>query len=294
MLLSMLPLTGCYMWEVVQESEVGLKRSDGSRVDEVLGPGRYTNMDWFADLVQLDVSSKLAVWEDNDLITSDKQPIGVQISITYARKRDKDSVLMMWQQYRAEAQNDEILQQQVRNRIPSIAKTVTAAYSLDELLGTAPGDTDGRPVVTRRLTDLFKPELDQIGVTLLDIRFSNFSPDEAYLSLLKEKATVGLQQEISTRRTQQLVEQFNQEVAQTKVAVEVAERSNKVEAAKNLVYAESPQAFRLRELELTKDILGPRDKIYFVPQGTDITMWMTGEGGTTTVPAPRPAVPSRN
>lgn len=275
LLVALLALSGCYFADV-ESSEIGIETYRGS-VRDVKPAGGHQSIDPFAELHTMDVSAKTLEWNDPDLVTEDKQPIGVALAVTFARKRDRDSVRLMWDRYRSEAVSDDALLLQVNNRIPSVAKTVTARYTLDELLGTSGSETSGRSVVQNDLFILLEPELTEFGVELLDIRVSNFAPDQAYLDLLKEKAQVGLEQEISEQRTLQLEEQLRQEEAQTEIDLERARRQNEVNQELSSVYDTSDRYFELERLRLLDDVVGDTDKIYFIPQGTDLTLILGGQ-----------------
>lgn len=266
----------------MESSQVGVETNRG-QVTGIKPPGGHQSLDPFAGLDKIDVSAKTLEWSDPDLVTADKQPIGVSIAVTFARRRDSDGIRLMWDQYRSEATNDEALLQQVNNRIPSVAKNVTAQYTLDELLGTAENEEAGRSVIQQTLFDLLKPELEEFGVTLLDIRVSNFAPDEGYLNLLRDKAQVALEREIATQRTLQLQEQLRQEEAQTAIDLERARRQNEVNQELSRVYDTSDRYFELERLRLLDDVVGDTDKIYFIPPNTDLTLILGGQTAPITV-----------
>lgn len=276
LLLALVALSGCYFTDI-ESSQIGIETYRGS-VRDVKPAGGHQSIDPFAELHTMDVSAKTLEWSDPDLVTEDKQPIGVTLAVTFARKRDSDSVRLMWDRYRGEAISDDALLQQVNNRIPAVAKTVTARYTLDELLGTSGSETGGRSVVQNDLFALLEPELGEFGVELLDIRVSNFAPDQAYLDLLKEKAQVGLEQEISQQRTLQLEEQLRQEQAQTEIDLERARRQNEVNQELSRVYDTSDRYYELERLRLLDDVVGESDKLYFIPPGTDLTLILGGQG----------------
>lgn len=288
LVVSLFALTGCYFTDV-QSSEVGIETERGAiTADGIKAPGGHQSINPFAELHTIDVSAKTLEWQDPDLVTRDKQPIGVSIAVTFARKRDRDSITLMWNQYRSEAIDDTLLIQQVNNRIPAVVKTVTARYTLDQLLGTddnaGSGTATGRGVVTTDLFTLLQPELEEFGVELLDVRVSNFQPDQAYLDLLKEKAQVGLEQEIAQQRTLQLGEQLNQEQAQTEIELEKARRENQVNQELSRVYDTSDRYYELERLRLLQNVIGDSDKLYFIPEGADLTLILSGQTGTPLLP----------
>lgn len=283
--LSAFLFTGCYWNAQVQTSQVGLIMPDGVKVQEVVGAGRYTSMKWFADIVRIDTSAKTLEWEDPDLVTRDKQPISLKVGVTY--RRNPASILDMWDAYRAEATSDEALQQQVLNRIPRTAKAVTTRFNLDEMLGIA--GEGGRELVQQALFDLLEPELQEVGIVLLDVGINDIGVDPEFLNLLKAKAQATVKSEVAKETTKQLVEQLEQEKAQTNIELEKARRQNEVNEELAQVYSSSPEFLELERLKLLKDVVGKNDKIYFVPAGADLSIFL---GGGNVVPLNRqPSVP---
>lgn len=282
-----LSLSGCY-WASIESSQVGVETYRG-QVTNILPPGGHQSFDPFVDLDIVDCSAKTLEWSDPDLVTKDKQPIGITIVASFARKRDMDSVRLMWDKWRDEAISDEALLRQVNNRIPSVAKTITAKYTLDQLLGTVEGDAQtqfGRGVVINELMKLLGPELEEFGVELYDVRISNFAPDPGYLEKLKEKARVQVDKEIAEQRTAQLQEQLKAEKAQTDVELEKASRQNRVNEELAKVYDRSDRYYELERLKLLKEVLGPTDKIYFIPEGANLTIFLAGGASFPILPTP--------
>lgn len=269
-------LSGCYWNARVETSQVGLIMSDGVKVDQVVGAGRYTKMRRFADIAVIDTSAKTIEWSDPDLVTKDKQPISLRVGVTYRRNPGKDSILQMWDTYRGEATSGEYLQQQILNRIPRAAKGMTTKFTIDEMLGIA--ETGGREVVQQELFDLLEPELNEVGVILLDVGINDIGPDPEFLDLLKEKAQAQVKSELAKENTKQLEEQLLQEKAQTKIDLEKARRQNAVNEELAKVYADSPEYLELERLRILADVIGKNDKIYFIPDNADLTMFLGGQG----------------
>jgi len=283
-------LSGCYWNARVESNEVGLIMRDGVSISQVVTFGRYTNMGWFSQLVVMDASAKTLKWSDPDLWTNYEQPLGFEVGVTYRRKGDDESARTLWQTYNAEARDDAALETQVANRVPRVAKAITTKYTLDQMLGIGDGNVSvGRAQVQKELFDLLAPELSEFGIELLDVGINNITPDPAYAQKLKDKAQVKIDVEIATQRTAQLAEQVKQEEAQTKVALEIARRNNAVAEEQAKVYTISPEAYELRRLELLSGVIGERDKLYFIPQGSDITLFLgsnTDSSANTYVPIP--------
>jgi regulator of protease activity HflC (stomatin/prohibitin superfamily) len=282
-----LTLSGCYWQRQVEESQRGLVMPDGATVQEVVGAGRYTNLGWYAELRTVDVSAKTTTWSDPDLVTADKQPIGLEVGITYRRMSESDNIRSMWSDYRAEATSDNAMAQQVLNRIPRVAKEVTSEYTLDEMLGVAAGEGSGRTVLTQDLFTKLEPELAEAHIQLLDVGINNISPSEEYLSLLEDKANAQVRVEVAREETKALEEQLAQEQAQTEIELEKARRQNQVNAELAKTYEQSPEYYELERLRLLQGVLGEQDKLYFIPQGTSLSLILAGEGD-----GPMPVVPA--
>ncbi|MFP4346592.1 MAG: SPFH domain-containing protein [Anaerolineales bacterium] len=284
---TMFTLSGCYWQREVEESERGLLMPDGVTLQEVVGAGRYTNLGWYADINTIDVSAKTTSWSDPDLVTADKQPIGLAVGITYRRMSDDESIRAMWSSYRAETLSDDALAQQVLNRIPRVAKEVTSEYTLDEMLGVGLGEGSGRAVITLDLFNKLEPELAEAHIQLLDVGINNISPSDEYLSLLEEKANAQVRVEVAREETKALQEQLAQEEAQTQIELEKARRQNQVNAELAKTYEQSAEYYELERLRLLQGILGDQDKLYFIPEGTNLSVFLTGDA-TTAVPVSTP------
>ena len=274
--LLVLVLTGCYLPGIVDSSEVGLKITSG-KVEEILGPGRYTDAGWYTSLATVDTSAKTTDWKDPDLVTRDKQPIGLTISVTYARNRDHESIKNVWVQYNMEARDDNALATQVLKRVPGAAKDLTTRYSLDEMLGIT-DDAPGRAVVTQALFDALEPELEEVGISLLNVTIGDIAPSEQYLNLLEEKANAQASTEVARELTKQLEEQLRQEEAQTKIELEKARRQNEVNSELAKTYEKSPEYFELEKLRLMQGVLGANDKLIFIQPGTDLSLLFSSDG----------------
>jgi len=271
LLLVALMSSGCYWQRQVEANEVGIKMDDGVKITAVVGPGRYTNMGFYADMKVVSINALTQTWSDPDLVTRDKQPIGFELSVTFARKSDSESVTKMWTLFNTEAKDDESLRQQVLARIPRVAKAITTKYTLDEMLGVS-GDA-GREIVQQDMFDLLEGELKEVNVDLLDVGINNISPDETYLTLLREKANAQVAVEVSKEKTKQLKEQVLQEEAQTNVDIERARRSRLVAEEEAKIYEVNEEWYRLEYINRLGQVIGDNDKLwFFVEPGTDMTL----------------------
>jgi regulator of protease activity HflC (stomatin/prohibitin superfamily) len=271
-----LVVSGCFWRTEVQSSQIGIEMDDGVKISDIRQAGRYTNMGWYAVLATIDVSAQTLTWVDPDLVTADKQPIGLEVGLTYARSRESDCIRTTWEQWRSEATSNEALETQVRNRLPRTAKEVTSAFTIDEMIG--------RAAITAELDEKLADELSEICVILLDVGINNISPSAEYLALLQDKANAQVAVEVAIEEAKLAEQDLLREQKQTEVELELANRENAVNAALAQTYEESPQYYELERLRLLADVMGDNDKMYFVPEGTNLTLFLAGSGSIPVVP----------
>lgn len=276
LILTMVCMTGCYYNKQIGTNEIGLKMDDGVTINEVVGAGRYTNLGWYAGLTSIDTSSRTITWNDSDVWTSDKQVVSFGSSVTFARKNDEASIRKMWKEYNAAACNDDQLDALVLSRIPRIVKQVTTQMTLDEMLGIADSDKN-RATLQSNIEALLTIELEGCGITLIDFGVNNIGVDPDYQAKMQEKSTAAIEIELAQQRALQLEKQLDQEKAQTDIDLEKARRNNLVAEENAKVYEESKEAYELKRIELLKDMLDESDKVYFIPDGADITLFLGGE-----------------
>lgn len=269
----------CYHKKEVDTSEVGIKMDDGVSISSVVGPGRYTNMGWYSDLVAMDTSTKELSMTIEDVSTSDKQTVSVTLYTEVARKSDETSVRNLWKNYNAAARYDEQLLKMVSDLHYSAVNKVSTQYTIDEMLGIA----DSSKTRTTLESDIAKnlaAALEPRGISLVITQVKNVGVDPDYQAKLQEKSTAAIEIELAAQKAEQLEKQLEQEVAQTNIDLEKARRANLVAEEQAKVYEESEEAYELKRLELLKDMLGESDKVYFIPEGTDITLFLGNQVDT--------------
>ena len=273
MVFAMVFCCSCYYKNEVDTSEVGIEMSDGVSISAVVGPGRYTNMGYYADLTTMDVSSQKMSIEISDVSTSDKQTVSVLVFVDFARKSDEQSVRNLWKNYNAAARSNEYLMSMVEDLMYSPVNKVSTQYTIDEMLGIAESDKN-RTTMESDIADLLRQSLEARGITLTTLEVKNVRVDPQYQAKLQEKSTAAIEIELAEQKAQQLTKQLEQEQAQTQIDLEKARRANQVAEEQAKVYETSKEAYELKRLELLKDMLDDSDKVYFIPEGTDITLFL--------------------
>lgn len=278
-------ISGCYRNEPVESYEVGLKLSDGVSISDVVGPGIHSDSGWRAELVVVNASNITTPWNDPSLVTSDKQPIGLTLALTFSRKRDKESITSLYSRYNREAVDDASLTNLVLSKVPGVAKTVTTRHRLDDMLGvSAPvsGTTEiafDRTQLATEVFELLETELNLIYVELAAVEIVDIAPSAEYLKLLNDKALAQAGVELASEQTKLITEQLNQEKAQTNIDIERARRDNLVNAERAKAFEQSPQLLQLEMLRLTAQMLDAGDVVIYVPEGSNITSVLTQGAG---------------
>ena len=270
-------LCSCYYNSTVESSEVGIKMDDGVKISEVVGAGRYTNLNWYADMKTMDTSAKQITLRIADVSTSDKQTVSVDILVDVSRMSDENSVRTLWTNYNAAAKDDEQLMLMVQNLLRSPVNQVSTTMTVDEMLGVDEKSEKTRATMETDISALLRPVLEARGVSLNTVNVMNIGVDPEYQAKLQEKSIAAIEIELAEQKALQLSEQLKQEQAQTEIDLEKARRANLVAEEEAKVFAQSKEAYELERLELMKDMMKDTDKVYFIPDGADITLFLGGE-----------------
>lgn len=304
LLLMSMVTTACYTWDDIPESSMGIG-SDGGRLDqECKTPGVYS--DWsgaYKKLREVPTGSLTFEVTDNAVLTLDNQVLKtVQIAIQIRRKKDCESIKDILTNWPSLATDDEELIRVTKTQVGQGLKQAINKVNLSQFLANRTGVGQG-------VKDDLVPFAAKFDVEVISVSINDFDLDDAYVAKLETKAQItvdidiakrnqdlAIAQQETARKVQEernltLIEQRKAEEAQTLVDVEIASREGKKIEAANSVYQTNEQAFELRRLELLKGLLSASDKIYFVPEGTDLTLFISGLQGTA-VPVPQNSAPA--
>lgn len=294
LVLALLSSTGCYWKREVESNEVAIESYDGVSISNIVGEGRYTQYSWgmrFAEIHIMDASAKTVVWEDASVWTADTQNVGVSLSVTYRRPNhmDQERVRQLWNTYRTEARDDGALATLVLARIPEAVKAVTTQYSIYEMTGVAEAGqgsvedaqarAQARQKTSREIESNIQEELDDIGLIVINVSVNNIEPSTAFAETVEQMALADAKLKLAQRETARLEEVLIQEQKQTTIDLEIASREQQVAAKKAETYEKSDRAYELERLRLLGEVVGPSDKLYFVPEGTDLTLFLGNQTG---------------
>lgn len=274
-------LSACYINKEIKANEVGIQMKAGE-IKGCVGPGVHTDLGWFADLERLSSSTVKLTVADPEVATQDNQLVGVEITIQARRMTDCESARNIYTNW-----NSIISDQGLIETIDATAregiKVGTRDFTLTELL-------DDRNGLAEKISSALVEDAGKYSVSIVNVIVNNIAIDPTYAEQLKEKALLTAQIETELRRqdlikqtasnnileqerrSAVLKEQLIAEQAETSVQLEIASRAGKKIAAENSVYLTNERAYNLEQLRLVKSIFGDKSTVYFIPEGTDLTM----------------------
>lgn len=126
-----------YFFNTVEAQEVGIQFRQG-RIYRVVDPGVYSDAGVFVKLETISTQAVAYTARDEEMITKDKQRIGLVVSGDIFRPNDKDTIRTLWAQYRGIYTNDELATQRVNDITRQSMKVCVGDRTFDDnIIGTA-------------------------------------------------------------------------------------------------------------------------------------------------------------
>jgi hypothetical protein len=257
-----------YFFERVSASEVGVQFVSG-RIKDVVGPGVYSDAGLFVDMERVSIQSVGFSVSDAELITKDKQRIGVVVTGDVFRPglEGKDKIVQLWGEYSALFLSDEAARVRIEDRARQSMKVCVGDRNFDDnVIGT--GRDELRNCIDDELNELAAnyglrvdnvvvPEVilsPEVQARLDEIVQSRLQTEKAAQDKLKADAEASAEQarqegEIRVQqsriqeesRQQTILAVLEQEKIVAQRAVIEAERANelaRVEAEEAIIIAE--------------------------------------------------------
>ena len=122
-----------YAFERVDEQEVGVQ-FQGGRIKDVVGPGVYTDVGLYVSMVKVSSQAIPFRVEDPEIITLDKQRIGLVVSGDIFRPNiaEKDILQRLWAQYRSIYLQDELARSRMQDQARQAMKVCVGDRTFDE------------------------------------------------------------------------------------------------------------------------------------------------------------------
>ncbi|MEM7114155.1 MAG: SPFH domain-containing protein [Chloroflexota bacterium] len=244
-----------YIFQTVEEQEVGIQ-FQGGRIVEVVGPGVYTDFGLFVRLERISTQAVTFQVRDEEMITKDKQRIGLVVSGDIFRPglAQKDELQGAWSQYRGVFTDDETARLRVQDLARQSMKVCIGDRTFDDnVVGTARDElrqciddelNELASQLSLRVENLVVPEVilsPEVQAALDQIVQSRLATEKAAQDELKAKAESAADQarqegeirveqsRIQEQTRQQItLAQLEQERLQAQLVIIEAERANEI------------------------------------------------------------------
>jgi hypothetical protein len=223
-----------WYFQVINTDEVGVKIEAG-QITNVVQPGIAYDFGLFVDLVKVNTSAVAITVDDAELITSDKQRIGLEVTADVFRPREADLVINNFPRYKNIYTNDEALQQRMMAFTLQAMKVCVGDKKFDEaVIGS--GRDALRSCIDEELSTLSEP----LGLEVFNVAVPQvtISPEvQAGLDAI-------VQSRLATEKAKQDAEKAKQEAAASQAVEE-----GKIRVDQSKLQEEARQQVVLQELK---------------------------------------------
>lgn len=249
-----------WYFEVIENDEVGIAIESGQIVG-IKPPGIAYDFGLFVQLVKVKTSAVSLKVEDQELITIDKQRIGLQVTADIFRPQDTDTVSSNYSLYKSLYIDDLALQQRMESFTLQAMKVCVGNKKFDEaVIGS--GRDDLRSCIDDELSQLAQPlglEVRNVAVPQVIISPEVQSALDAIVQsrLATEKAKQDAQKAEQEAAAQQAIEEGRIRVEQSKLQEEARQQATLQDLKRQQLEAELKVLEQERinaqaQLELTK------------------------------------------
>lgn len=228
-----------YFLERVEAQELGVQFQSG-KITDVVGPGVYSDVGLYVDLKRVSSQAVPFTVTDAELITKDKQRIGLVVTGDTFRPglAEKDLIQSYWAQYGNLYLNDDLLRQRMEDRAKQAMKVCVGDRNFDDaVIGTARDEL--RQCITTELDEM----ASAYGVNILNVAV----PDVILLPDAQARLDEIVQSRLQTEKAKQ-----DELRAKAEAAAEQARQEGEVRVAQSRIQEEARQQKTLAELERQK------------------------------------------
>ncbi len=217
-----------WYFEVIENDQVGVTIEAG-QIQGVLQPGIAYDFGLFVDLVKITTSAVAITVDDPELITIDKQRIGLEVTADVFRPREADIVISNYSRYRNIYLNDESLQQRMTAFTLQAMKVCVGDKKFDEaVIGS--GRDELRACIDEELSGQAEPlglEVRNVAVPQITISPAVQAGLDAIVQsrLATEKAKQDAEKAKQEATAQQAVQEGSIRVEQSKLQEEARQQA---------------------------------------------------------------------
>jgi len=228
-----------YIMQRVEQQEVGV-RFRGGRIVDVVGPGLYTDVGFYVELKKVPSSAVPFTVEDDEIITQDKQRLGLVVAGDIFRPNLSQADIMKayWAQYSELYLQESILQDRVEGLARQSMKVCIGERTFnDNVIGTA------RDVLRECIDTELSRLAESYGLQISNVVVPNIILSDEAQALLDAIT----QSRLNTEKAAQ-----DRLKAEAEASAEQARQQGEVRVAQSRVQEESRQQTTLAELERQK------------------------------------------
>lgn len=225
-----------YFLNPVEEQEVGVQ-FENRRISDIVGPGVYSDVGIFVDLQTISTQAIPFRVEDAEIITSDKQRIGLAVTGDIFRPglENQDLIQSQWSRYRGIYLDDE----QARNRVEDFAR-----QSMKVCVGDRTFDDNIIGTSRDALRACIDTEVNEL-VAELGLRVENLVVPEVILSPEVQAALDAIvQSRLQTEKAAQ-----DQLRASAEASAEQAKQEGEIRVEQSRIQEQARQGILLAQLE---------------------------------------------
>ena len=228
-----------YFFERVNENEVGVQFVSG-RIKDIVGPGVYSDVGLFVEIQRVSSESVPFSVADEELITRDKQRIGLVVTgdIFRPRLEQRDVLQSLWGEYSTLYLDDTAARVRIEDRARQAMKVCVGNRGFDDaVIGT------GRDELRECIDDELNKLADNYGLTV-----DNVAVPEVILSPeVQARLDEIVQSRLQTEKAAQ-----DKLKAEAEAAAEQARQEGEIRVQQSRIQEESRQQAILAELERQK------------------------------------------
>ena len=228
-----------YAFERVDEQEVGVQ-FQGGRIKDIVGPGVYTDVGLFVQLVRVSSQAIPFHVEDQEIITKDKQRIGLMVSGDIFRPNisQRDKIQALWAQYRGIYLQDDLARSRMQDQARQAMKVCVGDRTFDDnVVGTA------RDILRQCIDDELNERAANFG-----LRVENLVVPDVILSGAVQSALDAIvQSRLETEKAAQ-----DKLRAEAQAAAEQARQEGEIRIEQSRIQEQARQQTALAQLEEQK------------------------------------------
>jgi uncharacterized membrane protein YqiK len=295
-----------YFFERVDPQEVGV-RFRGGRIYQVVGPGVYSDIGWFADIQKVSIEALTFSVQDPEVVTKDRQRVGFLVSGDVFRPSigETGTYEALWPKYRNLYLSDEALQTRINDLALQALKSCVGDRTFnDNVIGNV-------AIPNVILSTEVQAMLDAITQSRLDTELAAQdaikAKEQATADQAREEGAIRVQlaRQQEEVRQQTILAELERERLEANRAVIEAEKANDLlsaqrdmeinkakadaasesaraelalETVRAQLYSRNPDYAYLQALTINASALQPMDKVIFTPEGSTPTIVVPGSG----------------